>query len=560
MPETRPLKVFLIYAQKDKKYLHMLRKHLSPLVKCGLIDLWHNLLIKPGADSEKEITKALKEADIYLFLVSIDLLGTDDINTQEIMEIAIAKCERGEAIVVPIIIRACYWDMSAIGKFKPLPTNGMPLLEWASADEALFDVVGGIKYLIENLANKTLAEQAELHTEAKKIKQLPHKEQVQEEQTQKHIQNNYKNTLSNSPITAGGNVNIGDTIHHHHHQLKDSLLRIISVSIFKDEDNSPKYKYNTGDKLIISPINNLQSVVDWPGRYRQEFPLSLDIKIINEGDRSIVVDAVELHINNAYIDEQPAIETNMYITDSGILTLCLRNFGWAKNKIISFNLFNEKLFCFIDKQNIYMPDVNYLDNLKLELPASAFTELKQLSDNEFEKLLQLHRAKPYWTPNPFNLLFDDEFQVEENDFSEFRKLLIKEKKIIESAMLFGEIELLSNGNPIKQKINWGYVSYQGTSYDIIKTQKGLQLFQFQEPLAYMPPSMTYDIELSTTHKGKSIFVDTSHFLRGNEADRFVININPKECLFVEFELLIISGDTKVLFNKKITANLIKYKK
>ena len=131
-----PLKVFVSYARADRDYLAMLRMHLSALERKGLIMLWGDNLIEAGTKWTEEITKALEEADIYLFLVSSDFLASDYIYNHDI-EIAIAKHESGEASIIPIIVRSCDWTNSPIGKFNALPRRGMPISNWENRDDEI---------------------------------------------------------------------------------------------------------------------------------------------------------------------------------------------------------------------------------------------------------------------------------------------------------------------------------------------------------------------------------------------------------------------------------------
>lgn len=162
-----PLKVFISYAREDRKYLDMLQSHLMPLVRQGMIAVWEDGMIQAGSVWTDEIIKALKEADIYLFLVSINFLASEYIYENEI-EIAIKKHKNGEAIIVPIIVRPCDWVDSPIGGFQALPRGGVPLSKWDSLDEALLDVIKGIRISVETTIDKKLRNQRELEIEAEK--------------------------------------------------------------------------------------------------------------------------------------------------------------------------------------------------------------------------------------------------------------------------------------------------------------------------------------------------------------------------------------------------------
>ena len=80
MPSTKTIKVvyFCSDADKDKKYLEDLEKHLSNLKRHGVIDTWHKSMIAAGKDIEIEIDRQLNEANIILPLISSDFIASDD--------------------------------------------------------------------------------------------------------------------------------------------------------------------------------------------------------------------------------------------------------------------------------------------------------------------------------------------------------------------------------------------------------------------------------------------------------------------------------------------------
>lgn len=163
-----PLKVFISYAREDRQYLDMLRKHLRLLERQGLIAIWDDSLIAAGAVWTEEITNALKEADIYLFLVSSDFLASEYIYNHEI-ELAIQKHEKGDAAIVPIIIRSCDWTSSPIGRFQALPRRGIPLSSQSDVDEALFEVIKGIQIIAETSYDKKIRIQKEAESEKERL-------------------------------------------------------------------------------------------------------------------------------------------------------------------------------------------------------------------------------------------------------------------------------------------------------------------------------------------------------------------------------------------------------
>jgi hypothetical protein len=72
-----PVEVLCCYSHADETWLRKLETHLSLLQRQGLISLWHDRLIVPGADWIKAIDTHLETASVILLLVSADFLASD---------------------------------------------------------------------------------------------------------------------------------------------------------------------------------------------------------------------------------------------------------------------------------------------------------------------------------------------------------------------------------------------------------------------------------------------------------------------------------------------------
>jgi len=116
----------------------------------GLIQPWHDRLIPPGADWEKEIDDNLERADIILLLVSIDFITSDYCYELE-MDRALERHDAGEARVIPIIVRDCKWKKTRIAHLQVLPPDGKPVIKWDDRDTAWRTVADGIEVVVEEL-------------------------------------------------------------------------------------------------------------------------------------------------------------------------------------------------------------------------------------------------------------------------------------------------------------------------------------------------------------------------------------------------------------------------
>lgn len=144
---SSPKKIFISYAHKDRAWKDKLRTQLAIPERMQKLIIWEDSHLLPGQEWSKEIESQLAAADIYLFLVSADLLASGFIWDVE-MRAALAREEAGQAVVIPVIMRSCGWQHSPLGSFQALPMDGRPVALQADEDEALYEVVRKIESLL----------------------------------------------------------------------------------------------------------------------------------------------------------------------------------------------------------------------------------------------------------------------------------------------------------------------------------------------------------------------------------------------------------------------------
>lgn len=140
-------KVFFSYSRKDRELLEELLEQLSGLRRSGVVEPWHDHLIKPGEEWDDAIKRNLSEADIIILLVSPSFLATDYIWEVEI-KAAMQRHEQGDALVIPVFVRPCDWAGMPFGKLNGLPSKAKPVTEYDNRDAVWLAVVEGIKRAI----------------------------------------------------------------------------------------------------------------------------------------------------------------------------------------------------------------------------------------------------------------------------------------------------------------------------------------------------------------------------------------------------------------------------
>ncbi len=150
------VRIFISYAREDIHFCKELEKSLAMLKRNGEIEAWSDRQIIPGQEWDKMIRNELNEADVILFLISPDFLASDYIYDIEVKR-AIERHKNNEAIIIPVIARASYWQIPPFHEFQVLPTGGIPIKSWNDDNEAYLDILKGIKSAISNSVTKPKA-------------------------------------------------------------------------------------------------------------------------------------------------------------------------------------------------------------------------------------------------------------------------------------------------------------------------------------------------------------------------------------------------------------------
>jgi TIR domain/CHAT domain len=145
---TGPIRLFYSYSHKDEALRDKLEEALTLLRRQGLVAGWHDRRIGAGDHWKGEIDRNLKESHVILLLVSFSFIASDYCWDIEVKQ-AIERDKRGEAKVIPVILRSCDWQEAPFGKLQCLPKDGKPIMTWTNKDKAWTDVAKGIRKAVE---------------------------------------------------------------------------------------------------------------------------------------------------------------------------------------------------------------------------------------------------------------------------------------------------------------------------------------------------------------------------------------------------------------------------
>lgn len=150
------VKVYISYAPEDSKLRKNLQKHFNLIESQGLKIIWNDGQISAGLEAKPAIEGLLTKADVILLLVSVDYLNA--VNEKSTIKIEITRAvqrhNRGEARVIPIILRQCAWNTAPFARLEPLPPNERPLNQASNKDRAYYKVADAVRVAIEKWAEQ----------------------------------------------------------------------------------------------------------------------------------------------------------------------------------------------------------------------------------------------------------------------------------------------------------------------------------------------------------------------------------------------------------------------
>lgn len=152
--------VFLSYSHKDKDWMEEVVTSLKPLSFLGMIDTWVDTRIKTGDDWFEEITRAIEQADIGIFLLSRQFLASEFINNEEIPAL-MRQRKRNGMVVISILARPCPWEsVYRLNNLQIWQYQNQALSELekeSELDKAFSQLTSDIHELIKNISPTELS-------------------------------------------------------------------------------------------------------------------------------------------------------------------------------------------------------------------------------------------------------------------------------------------------------------------------------------------------------------------------------------------------------------------
>jgi alpha-D-glucose phosphate-specific phosphoglucomutase len=144
----RPVKLVVSYSHRDKRLREKLDTQLKLLARSALIANWDDTQIIPGTKWDEEIHRQFSEADVVLLLISDDFLASDYIMDEEV-PLALDRHAKGQARVVPILLKDSRWRKTPLKHLQVLPKGARPIVNWDLRDSGWRSVGEGLEAMLQ---------------------------------------------------------------------------------------------------------------------------------------------------------------------------------------------------------------------------------------------------------------------------------------------------------------------------------------------------------------------------------------------------------------------------
>ncbi len=118
--------LFISYSRHDAAWRALLRTHLEPYVKSGVLDVWDDTTIEAGADWRRALDRGIERAAVALFLVSPTLLASRFIQDEEIAPF-VRKARAHEVKILWLPVTASSYEETPFEELQAALNPAKPL-------------------------------------------------------------------------------------------------------------------------------------------------------------------------------------------------------------------------------------------------------------------------------------------------------------------------------------------------------------------------------------------------------------------------------------------------
>jgi TIR domain/NACHT domain len=151
---THPLALVCIAASEDAALLTQWEAHLRPLQQAGLVSVWSERHLAPGANRAQELQRHVDGADLVVVLLSADFFSSPECLAMR--DRALERAHEGKTRVIPLLLRPVAWQESSLDILVPWPSNGKPITLWGDQDEGWHACVQELRHLLGRRMSEAL--------------------------------------------------------------------------------------------------------------------------------------------------------------------------------------------------------------------------------------------------------------------------------------------------------------------------------------------------------------------------------------------------------------------
>lgn len=150
------IRVYYSYArnERDEPLRLELERLLGTFEQNGLIASWYGGNTPSGSDAPLERLTHLRQAHLILLLISPDFISSHETYDIE-MGMAMDRSIRGEAIVIPILLRPVFYKHMPFEQLEMFPDNREPITKWSQPHEAWANIANGLHHVLQELSQRT---------------------------------------------------------------------------------------------------------------------------------------------------------------------------------------------------------------------------------------------------------------------------------------------------------------------------------------------------------------------------------------------------------------------
>ena len=152
-----PVPVFISVAPQDDALRRALQDHMAQLRRSKKATFKHSQDAPAGGERPGWIAACIQEARIILLLISREYVAADEYYEDEIVR-AVERHDRGEARVIPILLRAYRVSDEPFAKLQPLPRDRKPVEGYPGGqDVALSEIAREVSRVVAEMRGEPRA-------------------------------------------------------------------------------------------------------------------------------------------------------------------------------------------------------------------------------------------------------------------------------------------------------------------------------------------------------------------------------------------------------------------